>query len=106
MKHGKQIPVVEIEKGHCRTGWKKDEKGYALFVLRAENYKEPGTIIKEEEKMEPVICFRLWGSEQARLMGMSFMFAAEQMRWAEEEAAKEDTGLPQYDGLTGRMEEL
>lgn len=106
MKHGKQIPVVEIEKGHCRTGWKKDANGYTIYLMRAENYAKPGTVQNDLGNAVPVVGVKLWGSAHARIMGMSFLLAAEQMELAEENAAQEDNGIPKYDGLTGRMEEL
>lgn len=83
----KTIPTVKaIERGHARTGWVKQDGKYIVFLMKSKNYAEPGTVASDEIKdIEPIIGFELWGKEQARFMGMSFLLAAEQMEQADEE---------------------
>ena len=78
------IPIIKIPKGHARTGWIKKDDGYYLVICHAKEYAEPGTYTRGEKGVNPVVAVKLWGKEQARIMGMSFMVAAEEMEQNEQ----------------------
>ena len=79
------LTVKAIKPGHVRTGFAKNERGYAVVLFESKNYATPGTTVKEQmEDLTPIVALEMTDAEQAHNLGTAILLTAERMQ-AEEE---------------------
>lgn len=81
----KILTVKAITPGHARTGFLKNERGYAVVLYESKNYATPGTTIEERiEDLTPIVALEMTDAEQAHNIGTAILQTAERMRADEE----------------------
>lgn len=80
------VPVLEIEKGHCRTSVQKVDDGFVFVFCVSDKYCTPGENVTEPEERIPVFGLKLWGIEHFKIIAKCFMLAAD--HFEEQEGGK------------------
>lgn len=68
------FPVFEIEAGHARTAYAKDQNGWIVLFLTQEQYAEPGTVVGDEDrtKEQPVFGYKVRDAKHAHILSEIF----------------------------------
>ena len=83
------IPTIKaIKPGYARTGFAKNERGYAVILFESKNCATPGTTIEERiGDLTPVVALEMTDAEQAHNIGTAILLTAERIRADEERCA-------------------